>query len=125
VFEYKLLAGPCPKSYGLHVAALAGIPPSVCAIAAAVGNEFEARFSSRFTRAIALDRSVDGEAIEGAGEGAAGGRGCGQDEEWVGDDMDLLLPLLGEVLSTGSTGLRDTWARARRLLTALGAVKCG
>eukprot|EP00850_Spirogloea_muscicola_P003254 SM000013S26423 [mRNA] locus=s13:336904:342893:+ [translate_table: standard] len=29
VFLYKLREGPCPKSYGLHVALLAGIPESV------------------------------------------------------------------------------------------------
>lgn len=38
VFKYKLQAGACPKSYGLHVAALAGIPPQICHLADQVGR---------------------------------------------------------------------------------------
>ena len=37
-FKYKLQSGACPKSYGLHVAALAGIPPAICKLADQVGR---------------------------------------------------------------------------------------
>lgn len=53
VFQYTLAAGACPASHGLHVAALAGIPRHVCAVAGDVGSAFEARISRLFTRAAA------------------------------------------------------------------------
>ena len=37
-FKYKLQSGACPKSYGMHVAALAGILPEICKRADQVGR---------------------------------------------------------------------------------------
>ncbi|XXG53994.1 hypothetical protein AAC387_Pa03g1985 [Persea americana] len=41
-FLYRLTPGACPKSYGVNVARLAGLPDSVLQKASAMSNEFEA-----------------------------------------------------------------------------------
>ncbi|XP_045796894.1 DNA mismatch repair protein MSH6 [Trifolium pratense] len=43
-FLYRLTAGACPKSYGVNVARLAGLPTSVLQKAAAKSREFEATY---------------------------------------------------------------------------------
>ncbi|KAF7804917.1 DNA mismatch repair protein MSH6 [Senna tora] len=43
-FLYKLTGGACPKSYGVNVARLAGLPTSVLQKAAAKSREFEATY---------------------------------------------------------------------------------
>jgi DNA mismatch repair protein MSH6 len=41
-FLYKLITGPCPKSYGFNAARLAGLPDQVIRIAHQKAKEFEA-----------------------------------------------------------------------------------
>ncbi|CAL0311136.1 unnamed protein product [Lupinus luteus] len=43
-FLYRLMPGACPKSYGVNVARLAGLPTSVLQTAAAKSREFEASY---------------------------------------------------------------------------------
>lgn len=43
-FLYKLTPGACPKSYGVNVARLAGLPDSVLQKAVAKSQEFEAKY---------------------------------------------------------------------------------
>ena len=40
-FLYKLVPGICGKSFGMNVAAMAGVPDSIIKKAAAVADEFE------------------------------------------------------------------------------------
>jgi DNA mismatch repair ATPase MutS len=42
-FLYRLVPGACPKSYGVNVARLAGLPAHVLAVAAAKAAELEAQ----------------------------------------------------------------------------------
>lgn len=51
VFLYKLRPGPCPKSYGLQVATLAGIPRSVVRAAAAAARVMETKLEKAFSGA--------------------------------------------------------------------------
>jgi len=46
-FLYRLTAGACPKSYGVNVARLAGIPASVLLRANEKSSEFEANYGTR------------------------------------------------------------------------------
>ncbi|GLT42632.1 hypothetical protein SLA2020_166220 [Shorea laevis] len=46
-FLYRLTPGACPKSYGVNVARLAGIPDLVLQAAAAKSKEFEAAYGSK------------------------------------------------------------------------------
>lgn len=46
-FLYRLTAGSCPKSYGVNVARLAGIPASVLQRANQKSNEFEANYGKQ------------------------------------------------------------------------------
>ncbi|XP_038987619.1 DNA mismatch repair protein MSH6 isoform X2 [Phoenix dactylifera] len=46
-FLYRLTPGSCPKSYGVNVARLAGIPASVLQTAMAKSREFEAGYGKR------------------------------------------------------------------------------
>ncbi|KAK8958385.1 DNA mismatch repair protein MSH6 [Platanthera guangdongensis] len=45
-FLYRLTPGSCPKSYGINVARLAGVPPSVLYKAMAKSNDFEAIYGN-------------------------------------------------------------------------------
>ncbi|EPS69161.1 hypothetical protein M569_05605, partial [Genlisea aurea] len=47
IFLYKLMPGSCPKSYGVNVARLAGLPDSVLDKAAAKSLEFELNFGKK------------------------------------------------------------------------------
>lgn len=40
-FSYKLAKGMCPKSYGINVARMVGLPEQVVALAAKKSEEFE------------------------------------------------------------------------------------
>ena len=62
-FLYKLLPGACPKSYGLNVARLAGLPEAVMRRAGAKSAEFEAAIVAAEAAAGAGDRS-GGAALE-------------------------------------------------------------
>ncbi|PIM97702.1 Mismatch repair ATPase MSH6 (MutS family) [Handroanthus impetiginosus] len=48
IFLYKLTPGACPKSYGVNVARLAGLPDTVLQKAAAKSQEFEASYGKRY-----------------------------------------------------------------------------
>ena len=58
-FLYKFMQGTCPKSYGMNVANLAGLPTSVVLRARAMADMFEARLElahkKRDSRGSALD----------------------------------------------------------------------
>ncbi|KAJ1289623.1 hypothetical protein BS78_02G178900 [Paspalum vaginatum] len=47
-FLYRLTPGACPKSYGVNVARLAGIPASVLQRASEKSSEFEANYGRRY-----------------------------------------------------------------------------
>ena len=100
MFQYRLVPGPCPKSYGLHVAALAGIPAAVCAAADQVGSAFESRVARTFQRIT----------------------GAGNDTDVGEQGTELLQELVKSVMHAGSEpqALRDAWCRTRRTLPALG-----
>lgn len=51
VFLYKLRPGPCPKSYGLQVATLAGIPQTVIRAAASAARVMEGKLEKAFSGA--------------------------------------------------------------------------
>jgi DNA mismatch repair ATPase MutS len=51
VFLYKLRPGPCPKSYGLQVATLAGIPRTVVRAAASAARVMEGKLEKAFNGA--------------------------------------------------------------------------
>ena len=46
-FSYTLGDGPCPKSFGVNVARLAGLPDDVLQKAKAVSSHFEAEMNGR------------------------------------------------------------------------------
>lgn len=46
-FLYKLCPGACPKSYGVNVARLAGMPESILQRASARSSELESSFEQR------------------------------------------------------------------------------
>ncbi|CAM9678906.1 unnamed protein product [Choristocarpus tenellus] len=50
-FLYKLAPGPCPKSFGINVARLAQLPPSVISAAQQKSEEFESTLSCQHTPA--------------------------------------------------------------------------
>ncbi|GAB4841764.1 DNA mismatch repair protein msh6 [Ancistrocladus abbreviatus] len=52
-FLYRLTNGACPKSYGVNVARLAGVPDSVLLKASAKSREFEAAYGRK--RKLRLD----------------------------------------------------------------------
>jgi DNA mismatch repair ATPase MutS len=115
VFHYKLMPGPCPKSYGLQVAALAGIPGTICAIAEEVGAAFEARMSRTFMKAGGLAATGACGASSGVGESAA------EQGADVCDDEDLAL-LLPWVQKIWAGDLRSASLSVRRLLPALNII---
>ncbi|XP_047969957.1 DNA mismatch repair protein MSH6 [Salvia hispanica] len=47
IFLYKLTPGACPKSYGVNVARLAGLPDTVLRKAAAMSQEFEGTYGNK------------------------------------------------------------------------------
>lgn len=51
LFLYKLKAGPCPKSYGLQVAGMAGIPQCVVQRASVAASCMEEQLKDRFAAA--------------------------------------------------------------------------
>ncbi|KAK4791560.1 hypothetical protein SAY86_031973 [Trapa natans] len=109
VFLYRLTSGPCPESYGLQVAAMAGIPEKVvesaaraaCAMKRSIGESFilsEQRilFSylhEEWLRTL-LILSTKGE--EGNGVNKDGGGGDGDDDD---DVLDTLFCMWHEMKS--------------------------
>jgi len=92
-FLYKLTDGPCPRSYGTHVARLAGLPTSVVNRAAAKAS-------------LAEDRGVGAAAADG-------GAGGGGDE----GDVSALVGGLVRAAQSGDAGaLQRLWAQCGPLL---------
>ena len=71
-FLYTLAEGACPRSYGVNVARLAGLPAEVLASAAAAGADFEAKRGSEGPGAgvAAARRAARATMAAGAGAGA-------------------------------------------------------
>eukprot|EP00698_Gefionella_okellyi_P003683 TRINITY_DN13445_c0_g1_i1.p1 TRINITY_DN13445_c0_g1~~TRINITY_DN13445_c0_g1_i1.p1 ORF type:complete len:1151 (+),score=299.87 TRINITY_DN13445_c0_g1_i1:80-3532(+) len=68
-FLYKLKTGDCPKSYGMHVASMAGVPESVVARAEMIAAEFEktsafARLPKSPAKSAGAAAGGDGDAME-------------------------------------------------------------
>ena len=64
VFLYRLAQGACPKSYGVNVARLAGLPDQMLSRAAAVSENMEEKWRNRGARGNhkeKFDRKRDGE----------------------------------------------------------------
>ncbi|KAL0435966.1 UNVERIFIED_CONTAM: DNA mismatch repair protein MSH6 [Sesamum radiatum] len=58
-FLYKLTPGACPKSYGVNVARLAGLPDSVLQKATAKSQEFEGSYGKRLGANLSSQRWED------------------------------------------------------------------
>ncbi|KAK4418061.1 DNA mismatch repair protein MSH6 [Sesamum alatum] len=58
-FLYKLTPGACPKSYGVNVARLAGLPDSVLQKATAKSQEFEGSYDKRLGHNLSNQRWED------------------------------------------------------------------
>ncbi|KAL6525912.1 hypothetical protein OROMI_030307 [Orobanche minor] len=59
IFLYKLTPGACPKSYGVNVARLAGLPDTVLQEAAAKSREFERNYGKRLRKPNSTTPSWD------------------------------------------------------------------
>jgi DNA mismatch repair protein MSH6 len=55
VFQYTLGAGTCPKSFGINVARMAGLPKKVLLTAKRVSSEFEEQMSGKSRALTSLD----------------------------------------------------------------------
>lgn len=130
-FQYKLQPGACPKSYGLHVAALAGIPQPICSIAEQVGTALESRLSRDFRQARkALAAAVREPRPSGAAPPQVrSATDASEDSDVDVSDVALLAPLLWQVVASGAVasgtharGVRDVWEETKRMLPALGAL---
>ncbi|XP_054801883.1 DNA mismatch repair protein MSH6 isoform X2 [Prosopis cineraria] len=60
-FLYRLTPGACPKSYGVNVARLAGLPTSVLQKAAAKSREFEAKYGKH--RKASLENNASNQSL--------------------------------------------------------------
>ncbi|KAJ4838664.1 DNA mismatch repair protein msh6 [Turnera subulata] len=58
-FLYRLTPGACPKSYGVNVARLAGLPDSILQKAAAKSEEFEGSYGGQRKRGNVAGQSCD------------------------------------------------------------------
>lgn len=85
-FLYKFAPGECPKSYGLNVARLARLPPSVIDRAKAKSEEFEAAVLQAEIASLLRTPSKPA---------AGGGAGAGSSAAAAGAD-DAPLPALDE-----------------------------
>lgn len=76
-FLHRVAPGPADRSYGVHVAELAGLPPAVTARAWAILRELEAEGAAPLQPAG--DRPVgNGDGVEGGAPGSGGAGGAGQ-----------------------------------------------
>ncbi|KAL6515922.1 hypothetical protein OROGR_019227 [Orobanche gracilis] len=62
IFLYKSTPGACPKSYGVNVARLAGLPDTVLQEAAAKSREFERNYGKRLRKPNSTTQSWEDEA---------------------------------------------------------------
>ena len=126
VFQYKFAPGACPKSYGLHVAALAGIPDAVCNVAASVGNAFELRLGRHFhaqppvATAIGPAQTAAHAALSCAAAGAQQPAEDSDEDEWDALERLELAGLVDQVLGKRGGGLRNEWVHMQRVLPVLG-----
>ena len=97
-FLYKLIDGISEKSYGMNVAAMAGVPHEVVAKAEESAREFE--LGSRLAKSL-----------ERSGRGAEVSLALQSDFAWLNR------------LANGSTEEEDTWDVSRRLKTLLRSVE--
>lgn len=122
-FLYRLTDGSCPRSYGVNVARLAGLPESVVRRAGEVSEQVEA----------ARKAGAGGSSVEGAGDAGgeggveamevdgAGGGGSGVPAGGAATATELLQRLVATegTAAAGSGGLadvREVWAAARQQL---------
>ncbi|KAL1312736.1 hypothetical protein HN51_039337 [Arachis hypogaea] len=100
-FLYRLTPGACPKSYGVNVARLAGLPTSVLQKAAAKSKEFEASYGK--SRNASLETNSP-------------------NQEWV-DEMIVVMKMLNKAAANLSyqeggcdSSLHELKSRARELM---------
>ncbi|KAK3233260.1 hypothetical protein CYMTET_56430 [Cymbomonas tetramitiformis] len=100
-FLYTLTAGACPKSYGVNVARLAGLPAEVLASAAGVAaaHEAEGRFGG-------------GAAAPKVGEDSGQQENAQEESELTEAEKFLLEKLLQHDNSKSSDDLHELWNRA-------------
>ena len=107
-FLYKLRPGACPKSYGMQVAELAGVPASVLAGARRAAAAMETKLSGVFGAALTAELTV-GErsalASVVAAAGVAGGDGGdGGSEEGLMKTIEPLWRDLQQQRSVAAAG---------------------
>lgn len=124
VFTFKLQPGACPKSYGLRVAALAGIPLAVRSVAAELGALLEANLGKCF--ATHDDAALLG--VPPAG-GAGGASLPGYEDGGLGDygevspEIAALTPCMAAALQAlegvggvpSAEGLHQAWLLAQSM----------
>ncbi|XP_057719078.1 DNA mismatch repair protein MSH6-like [Arachis stenosperma] len=100
-FLYRLTPGACPKSYGVNVARLAGLPTSVLQKAAAKSKEFEASYGKSRNASLETNSS---------------------NQEWV-DEMIVVMKMLNKAAANLSyqeggcdSSLHELKSRARELM---------
>lgn len=101
-FLHRLTAGACPKSYGVNVARLAGLPESVVRRAAIVSEEAEARGERR-------------KGVTKQPAGLQGGPAAAEVHELETLRRRVLQACAGEGAS-GAEDLKAAWAAARHAL---------
>ncbi|CAI7861268.1 unnamed protein product, partial [Closterium sp. NIES-54] len=102
VFLYKLQSGACPKSYGLKVASMAGIPSRVVVNAARAASALEHELSDKFDNPepLAANKLLDLEqswvqTLQGVA--ASGGSGTEVPDEDADDMFETLYCIWHEV----------------------------
>ena len=78
-FLYKLRPGACPKSYGMQVAELAGVPGSVLAAAKRAAAAMEKKLSGVFGTALTAELTVGERSALTSVIGATGTSGTGSE----------------------------------------------
>jgi DNA mismatch repair protein MSH6 len=103
-FLYKLCAGPCPRSFGLNVARLAGMPEPVVKRAAEQGRLMEQMFMEK------ANKSRDG-----PDDGAADGQGDGTPASLSGEEIRLLRAVMRGGAGGGAGGGEPLASLSRRV----------
>eukprot|EP00850_Spirogloea_muscicola_P017997 SM000160S02538 [mRNA] locus=s160:118607:128498:+ [translate_table: standard] len=109
-FLYKLAEGACPKSYGINVARLAGMPESVICRAALRAAELELKDGEEARSAAARTVGVDGQCLS---------KGLDDKSQQVRKSLsererELVLQILG-CRSKDATSNTESWQRAWQL----------
>ncbi|CAM6117172.1 unnamed protein product [Calypogeia fissa] len=117
VFLYKLAAGACPKSYGVNVARLAGMPESVLRRATERAEEIELLWAKR------ADHSSQAEPKDSAAADSFGETVDGSESELaVVKEVVGMVKNIPEDVSTevGHSALLLLWQEAKRILGTCG-----